>query len=111
VTLTVDTTTEPVNLRWYAGDSSVQTFRCTDAIGQPVDLTAYTITSKARSTLGETIPLIVNVPTPADGTLVLHAPPGGLDPDVYDYDVQFAAAETVSSWIHGRIQVVEDVTR
>jgi hypothetical protein len=110
MTLTVDTTTEPVNLRWYAGDSSVQTFRCVDAIGQPVDLASYTITSKARSTLGETTPLTVYVPDPAAGVLSLHAPAKGLDRDLYDYDVQFATGDTVSSWIHGRIQVLGDVT-
>jgi hypothetical protein len=111
MTVTVDKTTEPVNLIWTAGDTQNQTFRFLTAPDQPVDLTGITISSTARSTLGTTTKLIVQVTDPTNGTVTIHPPTDGLDPDVYDYDIQFADATVTQTWVHGRLQVRKDITR
>jgi hypothetical protein len=110
MTVTVDLTTEPVNLIWTAGDTQNQTFRFLTDPDTPMDLTGVIVTSKARSTLGAMITLTVQVSNPTDGTVTIHPPPGGLTPDVYDYDIQFADDLGVQTWVHGRLQVRKDTT-
>jgi len=110
MTVTVDQTTEPVNLIWTAGDTQNQTFRFLTDPNTPMDLTGVTVTSKARSTLGVTTALIVQIADPTDGTVTIHSP-ANLDPDVYDYDIQFQDAISTQTWVHGRLQVRKDITR
>jgi hypothetical protein len=111
VTVTVDQTTEPVNLIWTSGDTQSQTFRFLTKQNHPYDLTGITITSNARSTLGATIKLIVQTDDPTDGTVTIHPPSAGLNPDLYDYDIQFADTTVTQTWVHGRLQVRKDITR
>jgi hypothetical protein len=108
--ITVDSTTEPVNLIWTCGDSQAQTFRLLTDPDTPWDLTGVTVNAQARSTLGAVTALPVQIDDPTTGVLAVHSPPNGLDPDVYDYDVQFGDGQQVATWIHGRIQVRKDVT-
>jgi len=111
MTVTVDQTTEPVNLIWTSGDTQSQTFRFLTKPNHPYDLTGIAITSKARSTLGVSVGLVVQTTDPTDGTVTIHPPSNGLDPDVYDYDIQFDDTDTVQTWVHGRLQVRKDITR
>lgn len=108
MSVTVDTTTEPVHLVWTTGDTSGQTFRCLDG-DQPWDLTNIGLRSSARNSLKQTIALTVAVTDPLTGEFTLT---GQLDPDTYDYDVQFDHGNSaVATYIHGRIQVRQDVTQ
>ncbi len=111
MTITVDQLTQPVNLVWRQGDSQPQTFRLLSGPGQPWDLTNVYVKSSARSTLGQTTDLTVGVDDPTGGVLTIHPPLAGLEPDVYDYDVQFNDGQRTATWIHGRIQVKPEVTR
>lgn len=108
--VTVDTTTEPVNLVWYEGDTQAQTFRFLTAPGQPWDITTVFIRCQARSTLGQTIELPVQVDNPTDGLVAIHPPLAGLTPDLYDYDIQFNDGQRTATYVRGRIQVRKDVT-
>src|SRR3954469_19359518 len=110
MTVTVNQTTEPVNLVWTNGDTAAQTFRFLTAPDQPMDLSRVYVGAQARGTLGQLLPLTVQIPDPTDGTLTIHPPLGGLAPDVYDYDIQFNDGATIATWIHGRIQVRRDIT-
>jgi hypothetical protein len=111
MTVTVNQTTEPVNLVWTNGDSNAQTFRFLTGNGnQAMDLTGITINAYAQGTLGNVVELQVQTPDPEDGTVTIHPPAQGLEPDVYDYDIQFHDGQTVNTWIHGRIQVRRDIT-
>ena len=111
MTITVNTRTEPVNLVWYQGDTTNQTFRFLTAPDQPWDLTHVYVRATARSTLGQTTELAVQIDNPTDGTVTIHPPQAGLTPDVYDYDVQFNDGQRTASYVHGRIQVHRDVTQ
>ena len=110
MTLTVDTTTEPVNLIWNQGDTQGQTFRFLADTDTPYDLTEFAIQATARNTLGQIQKLTVWIPTPTDGVLTIQPPASGLEPDVYDYDIQFTSDQGVATWIHGRIRVRRDVS-
>jgi len=109
MTVTVDQTTEPVNLIWTQGDNETQTFRFLTAPDTPMDLTDTTITCRARSTLGAVVDMQVGVADPTTGVITIHPPPEGLEPDVYDYDIQFADLIGTQTWVHGRIQIRKDV--
>ena len=110
MTINVNQTTEPVNLTWYQGDSSVQTFRFLTAPDTPWDLSHVFVRSTARSTLGTSVELTVHIDDPTTGLVSIYPPLAGLVPDLYDYDVQFNDGQRTATWIHGRIQVRKDVT-
>jgi len=110
MSITVDTTTAPVNLVWYEGDSQPQTFRFLTAPDEPWDLSNVFVKAEARSTLGVVTPLTVQLDNPTNGEVTIHAPLQGLDPDIYDYDVQFNDGQRTATYVHGRIQVRKDVT-
>jgi hypothetical protein len=110
MSITVDSTTEPVNLIWYCGDNQSQTFRFLTAQDEPWDLTGVFVRSQARSTLGKVTDLTVGIDDPTTGVVSLHPPLGGLDPDLYDYDIQFNDGHATASWVHGRLQIRKDVT-
>jgi len=110
MSITVDTTTQPVNLVWLEGDTQAQTFRFLNGPDTPWDLSSVFISAEARSTLGVTTALTVQVDDPASGELTIHAPLQGLDPDVYDYDIQFNDGHRTATYIRGRLQVRKDVT-
>jgi hypothetical protein len=110
VTVTVDATTQPVNLTWYGGDTQNQTFRFLTGPDQPWDLSNVYTKATARSTTGQTFELTVGV-DPANGLVTIHPPLAGLVPDVYDYDIQMNDGQRTASYIHGRIRVQRDVTQ
>jgi len=106
---TVDQTPATINLVFTRGDNWAQTFRFLTGT-TPFDLTGYTITAAARSTLGELVDLVVTVTDPADGEMQLAPPAAGLEPDLYRYDVQADFSGSVQTWITGYLRVEEDVT-
>lgn len=105
MTIAVDATTEPVNLTWTCGDNVGQLFRLLVAADEGFDLRGILIRAEARGTLGNAEALTVSLPDPEAGYMALHDP--GLEPDVYDYDVQFTPGAT---WIRGRLRIRKDVT-
>jgi hypothetical protein len=110
MTITVDQQPEPVNLVTYQGDTWSQTFRFLKAPDEPWDLSNVFVKATARSTLGQLTQLNVGVDEAA-GTVTIGYPLAGLDPDLYDYDIQFNDGTKTVTYIHGRLRVKGDVTR
>lgn len=113
MTVLVDSAPAKVNNTVYNGDDWTRAFTFNKAGGAgPIDLTGTTVTAAARSTLGVVTDLVASVVgDPLNGTVQIAPPTGGLGPDVYDYDVQIEdAAGAVTSWVRGRLKVVQDVT-
>jgi hypothetical protein len=94
-----------VDLTIYHGDTWAQTFRLLDASGQPHDLTGAQI---AAATSGGVNFSITVGPDP--GVITLRLPPTGHPVGNYRYDVEVTEAATVTTWITGALDVVQDVT-
>jgi len=111
VTITVDQLTEPVNLVWRQGDTQPQAFRLLNGPDIPYDFTGQTVRATARSTLAQLIDLQVGVDDPTTGVVTISPPTGGLEPDLYDYDVEFDDGAQCATWIHGRIHVKPEISQ
>ena len=99
-----------VNLNVYRGDTWSQQFRFLNE-DQPLDLTGLGLLAAARSSTGDFTDLVVTVVgNPTEGTIQLELPPGGLLPDLYDYDIEITDQGAVTTWIRGRLKLERDVT-
>lgn len=98
-----------LDLSAYRGDSWSQELRLLRG-PDPVDLTGAVVASAARFGNETPTALTVDVPTPANGVLVLRQPPAGLQAGTYTYDVQVTQAGTVTTWVRGKFTIAQDVT-
>jgi hypothetical protein len=110
VAVTVATLPATVDLACYQGDTWTQTLRfLTD--DTPIDLTAIEFTAACRDRWDRLAPLTVTVTDPADGTIELSLPAGGLPAGLYEYDIQADdELAAVSTWVRGGLQITQDVT-
>jgi hypothetical protein len=97
-----------VDLEWYRGDSSSQTFRFLSA-GAPISLTGATVACWAQHS-DRTVEQLVVV-ADGNGEVTISPPAGGIPPGGYAYDVEVTdQAGVVTTWVRGRLSVERDVT-
>jgi hypothetical protein len=94
-----------VDLTIYHGDTWAQTFRLLDSSGNPHDLTGATV----AATVSNGVAFQVTV-GPDPGVITLRLPPAALPVGSYTYDVEVTQAGTVTTWIKGALDVLQDVT-
>lgn len=109
MTISAATLPATVDLACYQGDTWTQTFRFLDDQNEPLNLADTSFAAAARDRWQRLAPLQVTVTDPADGTINLALPEGGLPAGLYEYDLQ-ADQGSVSTWVRGGLQVQQDIT-
>lgn len=98
-----------VDLETYRGDTWAQTFRFTDELGAPVDLSGSEVAAWAKIPTGTAhVELVCELGEP--GEVIISTPELGWAPGKYTYDVEVTEAGKVKTWVRGTINVVADVT-
>lgn len=100
-----------VDLCAYRGDTWAQTFRFVDSDGEPIDLSAATVASWARSSDGEETATMLAASNGTPGQVTIGQPEGGLRVGNWQYDVEVTSDDgTVTTWVRGHLRVNQDVT-